>query len=503
MSKPRLLLMAMVFGVCLLSVLHTVTAAEPTVSTESQQHSCPLQVSDLSLTSRSWDSSVQVFGFLMAVNSGGHTVSAVLSTVNSAGQPGPDLAVPPFDPTRFQSASGSKARASIVVGQQGLSAIRLKRVTVDGVETACSSAALATSTLANDDATSVNPDSAQVGALPDTAVLPVQVDEKDADFVRRVTPAYPPDEAYAGFVGLVHVRIRVLSSGSASRAFVDETSGDDALDMAAVRAAMQSAFKPATVNGIPVTRQYRIVYDFQLDKRFGPGHQLTTNCGVQLVHAFLIGHVKAPTAGLYEFELRSQSDSISSVNLVVGDLGQPGLEIEWPQVVWHKVDQDKPAQGVANGPSYLTDLRVVLDRLPSVVGLMTVQEATKSIACDFNPIHIWDTVDDQAEISAATPAPTVNVLEIVSSTQFVKRIYPRYPDRALSRGLGGSCDVLVSVDQHGHPRKADIANSCGEGSLDSAAIGAAMASTYAPIPGLLLLKYSFAAGVPGTSRKGL
>ncbi|MGI8736658.1 MAG: TonB family protein [Candidatus Eremiobacter antarcticus] len=46
---------------------------------------------------------------------------------------------------------------------------------------------------------------------------------------------------------------------------VSQSSGNSALDKAALQAAQASRFRPPTVNGVATTRQYKIEYVFQLD----------------------------------------------------------------------------------------------------------------------------------------------------------------------------------------------------------------------------------------------
>ncbi|HXW75876.1 MAG TPA: energy transducer TonB [Candidatus Eremiobacteraceae bacterium] len=89
----------------------------------------------------------------------------------------------------------------------------------------------------------------------------------DADFLPggRVTPDYPDLARDQNVQGDVTVRISVGADGSVLAAEVVTSSGSAALDRAALAAARASRFKPPTANGVPVQRDYLIVYTFTLD----------------------------------------------------------------------------------------------------------------------------------------------------------------------------------------------------------------------------------------------
>jgi protein TonB len=65
--------------------------------------------------------------------------------------------------------------------------------------------------------------------------------------------------------GTAVVLITIGPNGNVVAASIAESSGNSALDKAALQAAQQSTFRPPLANGIPTTRQYKIEYVFSLD----------------------------------------------------------------------------------------------------------------------------------------------------------------------------------------------------------------------------------------------
>ena len=98
-------------------------------------------------------------------------------------------------------------------------------------------------------------------APPETG--PVKIE--DSDFIHKVQPEYPEMAKEQNIQGTVIVLITIGPSGNVVTASIAESSGNAALDKAALEAAQQSTFRPPLANGIPTTRQYKIEYDFQLD----------------------------------------------------------------------------------------------------------------------------------------------------------------------------------------------------------------------------------------------
>ncbi len=78
----------------------------------------------------------------------------------------------------------------------------------------------------------------------------------EAKAVHTVTPAYPREAASKALEGGVTVRVTIGVNGSVTAASVLKTSGNAALDAAAVAAAKASTFTPKTVNCAPTPASY-------------------------------------------------------------------------------------------------------------------------------------------------------------------------------------------------------------------------------------------------------
>lgn len=78
-------------------------------------------------------------------------------------------------------------------------------------------------------------------------------------------PAYPESARRAGISGTTVVGMTVSTDGSVSSAWVESSSGNSALDSAAVAAVYSWRFVPAKQNGTPVTANSRVPITFNLN----------------------------------------------------------------------------------------------------------------------------------------------------------------------------------------------------------------------------------------------
>ena len=97
-------------------------------------------------------------------------------------------------------------------------------------------------------------------AAPATPVVAIP-----ADFVDKVVPDYPDLAQQENVEGQVTVMVTIGPDGRVENAVVFRSSGSRLLDDAALAAARASTFRPPLENGLPVTRDYLIVYTFALD----------------------------------------------------------------------------------------------------------------------------------------------------------------------------------------------------------------------------------------------
>jgi TonB family protein len=82
----------------------------------------------------------------------------------------------------------------------------------------------------------------------------------EASIIKRVRPMYPPGARTMGISGKVEVRIVISESGRVTEATA--VSGHNTLRQAAVDAALQWVYKPATRNGIPVKTEAVVPFTF-------------------------------------------------------------------------------------------------------------------------------------------------------------------------------------------------------------------------------------------------
>lgn len=104
---------------------------------------------------------------------------------------------------------------------------------------------------------------------PEPLSSPMSVDARDiiisARFLHRVEPTYPEDAIVEGAEGTVIVLVTIGPDGSPSDVRVWVSSGNAALDRAALVAAERSTYAPPEVNGVPATQTYRIIYTFYVN----------------------------------------------------------------------------------------------------------------------------------------------------------------------------------------------------------------------------------------------
>ena len=87
--------------------------------------------------------------------------------------------------------------------------------------------------------------------LPGLVSDPVMA-EAYPELIHAVNPAYPEPEKEAGIGGVVWIKALVEADGSVDTADVYKTSGETALDSAALAAATQCRYSPAIQNGQPI-----------------------------------------------------------------------------------------------------------------------------------------------------------------------------------------------------------------------------------------------------------
>ena len=82
---------------------------------------------------------------------------------------------------------------------------------------------------------------------------------------RRSKPTYPRAERRKGIEGTVYLSVSVTAKGRAGSVSVSRSSGNSALDNAALKAVKRWRFKAATdANGTPITKTVTVPVQFRL-----------------------------------------------------------------------------------------------------------------------------------------------------------------------------------------------------------------------------------------------
>ncbi|KAA3634630.1 MAG: TonB family protein [Calditrichaeota bacterium] len=85
------------------------------------------------------------------------------------------------------------------------------------------------------------------------------------EMIYNEPPEYPKSERNKGVTGTVWVKLLVGKDGNVKRAMVGKSSGNRALDKAAIQAAYKNKFKPGIQNGKPVAVWITYKVNFDLD----------------------------------------------------------------------------------------------------------------------------------------------------------------------------------------------------------------------------------------------
>lgn len=106
--------------------------------------------------------------------------------------------------------------------------------------------------------------SAQTG--PATAALPpsLQLPSSAADYLNNPAPVYPAISQRLGEQGKVVIRVLITKDGSARQAEIQESSGFDRLDQAALRAVMGWRYVPGRRTGVPQDMWFNVPINFAL-----------------------------------------------------------------------------------------------------------------------------------------------------------------------------------------------------------------------------------------------
>jgi len=84
---------------------------------------------------------------------------------------------------------------------------------------------------------------------------------------KTVNPEYPEEAKKAGIEGIVQLKVLVDKEGNVKKAIVTKTNGSVVLEQAALNAAKQWTFKPATIKKQPVEIWVSLPFKFKLTEK--------------------------------------------------------------------------------------------------------------------------------------------------------------------------------------------------------------------------------------------
>ena len=105
--------------------------------------------------------------------------------------------------------------------------------------------------------------SASTATLVNAAAL--QLPSSDADYLNNPKPAYPPMSRRLGEQGTVIVRALIGTDGNAQKAEVQQSSGFERLDRAALETALKWRYLPGKRAGVPEAMWFKVPLRFVLE----------------------------------------------------------------------------------------------------------------------------------------------------------------------------------------------------------------------------------------------
>ena len=106
-------------------------------------------------------------------------------------------------------------------------------------------------------------------AGPAVAVTPaparVELPSSNADYLNNPKPAYPPLSKRLGEQGKVVVRVFIAADGTAQKAEIQQSSGFDRLDQAALTTVLKWRYVPGKRAGVPEAMWFNVPINFVLE----------------------------------------------------------------------------------------------------------------------------------------------------------------------------------------------------------------------------------------------
>jgi TonB family protein len=312
-------------------------------------------------------------------------------------------------------------------------------------------------------------------------------ESKDATFTKQGILNYPEVAQEMNVSGIARALVKIGPSGKLDDARIAYSSGSKALDDAALASVHESAFAESTFDGIPVEDAYDVIYEFVLDTPgsgdFDPlatPDALRTYCPAVLNGISLATGLFSNTAYWYDVDLATTRAKFDSVSLDVVGTHPPVKSVFWRTSL----------TGVGNN-SYIHNKQDYLSEdgalfwAGDALAAGIVHEATPhlkpTVACKPYGVHVgYDLDRDSIVATAETNRPWLDapIVESVLPARFKSVTWPNYIPSTTDPATAVALDVRVHVTQLGEAVVAIVRNASLAPGFASAALAAAMASTY-------------------------
>jgi TonB family protein len=300
---------------------------------------------------------------------------------------------------------------------------------------------------------------------------------------------YPPAARDANVTGRASVQLNIGQLGQPENAHITKSSGSKLLDDAALSAANQSNYIGGADDGIPITAAYP-GYEFAIDSDEVPGGSiphtpselLKTYCPAVLDGISLATPLHSGSAYWYDVNVLTTKTSFDSISLALVGARSPVKVLDWSTAV---SGFNNTLGGIGDAKVDYSGADGALFWTGDPLAAGTVQDATihseRAKTCKPYGAHVDPDLDKNSIVSVAeTDRPWLDtpVLETVLPARFENIVWPKYVPSTTDPASAVALDVRVHVTQSGVPLVAIVRSVSSAPSFASAAIEAAMASTY-------------------------
>lgn len=302
---------------------------------------------------------------------------------------------------------------------------------------------------------------------------------KDASFLSHVQPSYPDAERNAGVQGDVTVQITVGTDGKVSRAVVTGSSQDDDLDNAALDAAKQETFRPATVDGVPTATDYYLVYTFRLQEESRDPNIVITgtsppkpDCPMTATSMQLANPGEGKGPDWYSLAFTATRTDFASAVVEFLDAADEDVLVQWDSIEAPRPD-----------PGGMARLNAVIPWNGDDPRKFWVASITYADGHTQKCTPYYELVDrpDAAPLLPRTLSPSVQTVRVETRRYEAPLVapFPTYPAASLAEHVTGEVAVDVVVNDAGLVTGALVVESSKSADLDDAALAEASKARFA------------------------